>query len=139
MENVQEYCGNILSKIQLTESRDESYCVQEVLKKLTSCFGPSRARTIEKLDHEYEFGERKPFAKMKTRPSEQLHQQLQQQLTQFTMVQKENNPSPKGSPVARLGKTHRKVESCPKNYDHSRDKEKDKDREHLEQRELRDC
>lgn len=46
---------NVLSGLEITCVNDESYLVAEVLKKLVHYYGPSRVKTINKIDSEFKF------------------------------------------------------------------------------------
>lgn len=45
---------NVLSGLEITRN-DESYLLSEILKKLVNHFGPSRVKSINKIDCEFKF------------------------------------------------------------------------------------
>jgi hypothetical protein len=56
---------NVLSELELTGNNDESYLLNQMLKKLATLYGPSRLKTLNKIDCEFKlaapvFSIRKP-------------------------------------------------------------------------------
>lgn len=49
VKSPQKY-DNVLSGLEMTRTNDESYLVAEILKKLVSHYGPSRVKTLNKID-----------------------------------------------------------------------------------------
>lgn len=98
----------MLLGIQLTENKDESYLVNEILVKLENHFGPSRMKTIEKLDNEFKLLNKMGEMKIKTQPRESLQggnrmiESMNSSICKNNMLKKQRM------------NTHRKYESCPK-------------------------